>query len=534
MAVSQSQIKTSDPEYRSRFDAYAVLVEDLRRRWERAQAPGPDEAVQAARKKGKFLVAERIELLIDPGSPLLELSPFAGVDVYPDLPAGSGIGLRSCIGRIHNRTCMIVANDPTIKGGTYFPLSVRKHIRAQEAALQNALPCIYLVDSGGAYLPLQAEVFPDRHHFGRIFYNQAVLSSRGIPQLAAVLGSCTAGGAYVPAMSEETVMVRGNATIFLGGPPLVKAATGEDVTAEELGGADVHCRKSGVADHFAENEEEAILRIREAIFHLDRAADLPEPLRQSQQPEEPLYDPSEIYGIVGTDLKKAFPMLEVIARLVDGSRFAEFKRDWGSTLRCGFAHIFGFSVGIIANDGILFSESALKAAHFIELCNQRRIPLLFIQNIVGFMVGKQYEENGIAKHGAKMVAAVATARVPKLTLILGASYGAGNYGMCGRAYDPHFLFSWPGSRISVMGGQQAAEVLTQVRFGESRASAEATQHRDKILQKYEAEGSAYYASARMWDDGVIEPIATRRVLSLALAASRYPEPAPGAQTFFRM
>jgi len=412
---------------------------------------------------------------------------------------------------------MIVANNPLVKGGTYFPMTIKKHLRAQEIALENNLPCIYLVDSGGAFLPLQDEVFPDRFHFGRIFYNQAQMSSRGIAQIAVVLGSCTAGGAYVPAMSDETIMVRGNATIFLGGPPLVKAATGEIVTAEELGGADVHCKVSGVADHLAENEHEALQKAREIVASL--GADTSSRLRAEQESEEPLYDPAEIYGIVGTDLKKSFPVKEVLARLLDGSRFYEFKENYGTSLKCGFGHIHGFRVGIVANDGILFSESALKAAHFIELCNLRNTPLLFLQNIAGFMVGKSYENEGIAKNGAKMVTAVSTSWVPKFTLLIGGSFGAGNYGMCGRAYEPRYLFSWPNSRISVMGGSQAASVLTQIKFAKSGESAEAKQYHEQIFSKYEKEGSPYYASARLWDDGVIDPIDTRSTLALAFASS---------------
>ncbi|MCB0323413.1 MAG: methylcrotonoyl-CoA carboxylase, partial [Bdellovibrionales bacterium] len=460
MARLISELNLSSEEFLENQAAYQQLLDRQRQ----IQPPQPSEsAIHLARERKKLLLDERFSALADVGSPVLEIAPLAGAGVDDETPTGAGI--RTAVMSVAGRTSMVIGNDPSVKGGTYFPSTVKKHLRAQEIALENRLPCIYLVDSGGAYLPLQAEVFPDRFHFGRIFRNQALMSSLGIPQLSAVLGSCTAGGAYVPAMSDETIMVRGNATIFLGGPPLVQAATGEVVSPEELGGAEVHCTKSGVADHLAHSEEEALMRLRSLVACLGRDTD---PLgwrrmQPEQAPIAPYYDPAELPGIVGADLKRPFPIGEVLARLLDDSRFEEFKAGYGTTIRCGFAHIMGYHVGIIANDGILFSESALKATHFIELCSQRLIPLVFIQNIVGFMVGKQYEHAGIAKDGAKMVTAVATARVPKFTLTVGGSFGAGNYSMCGRAYDPRFLFTWPNARISVMGGPQAARVLTNVR-----------------------------------------------------------------------
>lgn len=527
MGIIRSQINTKTAEFKQKFPAYEVLSQELRTYLAKSFRPETEEAIALARKRNKFLARERIDLLVDPGSPVLELSALAGMDMYDGVEPGAGI--ITCIGLVSGQKCMIVANNPAVKGGTYFPITVRKHIRAQEIALENHLPCLYLVDSGGAYLPLQDQVFPDRFHFGRIFYNQALMSSKRIPQIALVLGSCTAGGAYVPAMSDETIMVRGNATIFLGGPPLVKAATGVEISAEELGGADVHCKISGVADHLVETEEEGFIRLREIVKNLGTGSSASR-FCQTATPEEPLYDVKEIYGIVGTDLKKSFPVLEVIARLVDGSRFDEFKATYATTVKCGFAYIHGFLVGIIANDGILFSESALKATHFIELCNQRGVPLLFLQNIVGFMVGKTYEHEGIAKHGAKMVTAVSTSWVPKYTLLLGGSYGAGNYGMCGRAYEPRFLFSWPNSRISVMGGSQAAHVLSEVRFSalkkekktvkDEGKDEDVERYKQEINEKYEKEGSPYYATARLWDDGVIDPLDTRAVLALAFASSK--------------
>ncbi|MCC6954343.1 MAG: methylcrotonoyl-CoA carboxylase [Deltaproteobacteria bacterium] len=516
--VISSQLKTTSTEFRERRAQYIALLDELSAHHRRASSPESAEAIATARQRKKLLTSERLEALSDPGAPILEICPLAGMEMYDGVPPGAGI--RTAVLTIKGRKCMVIANNPSVKGGTYFPMTVKKHVRAQEIALENRLPCISLVDSGGAFLPLQAEVFPDRDHFGRIFRNQAVMSASGIPQIAIVLGSCTAGGAYVPAMSDETVMVRGNATIFLGGPPLVKAATGQDVSAEELGGAEVHCTKSGVSDHLVDSEEEAFFRAREIVEHLGEGS---RGMTPHAAPEEPLYAPEEIHGILGSDLRKGFPILEVIARLVDGSRFDEFKAAYGTTLKCGFAHVLGMHVGIVANDGILFSESALKAAHFIQLCNQRGIPLVFLQNIVGFMVGKEYEHRGIAKDGAKMVTAVATSRVPKITLLVGGSFGAGNYAMCGRAYDPRFLASWPGSRISVMGGQQAAKVLSEIRYGAKKSVDEKERETFEadILATYEREGSPYFATARLWDDGVIAPLDTRRYLALALSTCHF-------------
>ncbi|MFN8391657.1 MAG: carboxyl transferase domain-containing protein [Bdellovibrionota bacterium] len=526
MSVISSQLKTSLPEFKQRASEYTKLTEELQALLGRAAQPADESARALARERGKLLTEERVEALIDVGSPVLDIAPLAGLGV--DGSTEPGAGITTCIAQVSGRSCMIVANNPAVKGGTYFPTTVKKHLRAQDIALENGLPCIYLVDSGGAFLPLQDQVFPDRFHFGRIFYNQAIMSAHGIPQISLVLGSSTAGGAYVPAMSDETIMVRGNATIFLGGPPLVKAATGEEVTPEELGGAEVHTKVSGVADHLAENELHGIQLARDAVRALGpERTQLVHRLTRTQAPEPPLYPVEEIYGIVGGDLKKSFAMREVLARLLDGSRLHEFKAEYGKTIICGFAHIDGYSVGVIANDGILFSESALKATHFIELCNQRGIPLLFVQNIVGFMVGKSYENEGIAKHGAKMVSAVATSRVPKFTLVVGGSFGAGNYGMCGRAYEPRFLFTWPSSRISVMGGTQAARVLTDIKLaaGKRKGAAvdkeELERYHSSILEKYETEGSPYYATARLWDDGVVDPIDTRQILSLAFAATKF-------------
>ncbi len=481
------------------------LVRELRDRTEEVARGGGREAIERHRARGKLLARERIERLVDPGSAFLELNALAAWEVYGgEAPAA---GIVTGMGVVAGRECVIVANDATVKGGTYYPLTVKKHLRAQEVAEQNRLPCIYLVDSGGAFLPLQAEVFPDRDHFGRIFYNQATLSAAGIPQVAVVMGSCTAGGAYVPAMSDETVIVKGTGTIFLGGPPLVKAATGEDVSAEELGGAEVHARVSGVSDHYAVSDEHALALARSIVENLNGAR--PELPWALEEPEEPLYEPAALYGIVSEDYRVGYDVHEVIARLVDGSRFHEFKPLYGETLVCGFARIEGFPVGILANNGVLFSESALKAAHFIELACKRRVPLLFLQNITGFMVGKEYEAGGIAKDGAKMVTAVACARVPKFTVVIGGSFGAGNYGMCGRAYSPRQLWMWPNARISVMGGEQAATVLSTVGRSDS----------DEIREKYEREGSPYYSTARLWDDGVIDPLDTRKVVALGIAAS---------------
>ena len=538
MTVINSNLNTATAEFKERDREYRKLVAEYQELLAKSKSTSV-EAKKLADERGKFTADQRIEALIDPGAPVLEIAALAGMNV--DGSPEPGAGLITCISEISGRQCMIVANNPAAKGGTYSPATVKKHLRAQEIALQNKLPCIYLVDSGGAFLPLQDQVFPDRFHFGRIFYNQAQMSAQGVAQISVVLGSSTAGGAYVPAMSDETIMVRGNAAVFLGGPPLVKAATGEEVTAEELGGAEVHCKKSGVSDHLAENEQHAFELAREAVSALgpEREETVPRMLRD-QMPEEPLYSPEEIYGIVGSELKKSFSMREVLARLVDGSRFHEFKSEYGQTIICGFAHIHGFRVGIIANDGILFSESALKATHFIELCNQRLIPLLFVQNITGFMVGKSYENEGIAKHGAKMVSAVATSRVPKFTLIAGGSFGAGNYAMCGRAYEPRFLFSWPNSRISVMGGAQAARVLTDIKLAAAKRKGtksdqkEIDRYHDEILSKYEIEGSPYYATARLWDDGIIDPLNTRQVLALAFAGTMFDRRVPYQPGIFRM
>ncbi|TNF30106.1 MAG: methylcrotonoyl-CoA carboxylase [Deltaproteobacteria bacterium] len=501
------------------------LRQELMTKLEEVKKGGGDQYVDRHHKRGKLLPRERIERILDDGSPFIELSSLAADGVYEtDVPSA---GVVTGIGRVHGVECMFVANDATVKGGTYFPLTVKKHLRAQEIALENRLPCIYLVDSGGAFLPKQDEVFPDRDHFGRIFYNQARMSSEGIPQIAVVLGSCTAGGAYVPAMSDETIIVKGNGTIFLGGPPLVKAATGEEVTAEDLGGAKVHTHESGVADHFAENEEEALHLTRNIIENLNYKSRGELAGDKNVHPVvDPLYPTDEVYGIVPKDTRIPFDVREIIARLVDGSEFHEFKSRFGTTLVCGFARIHGHNVGIVANNGILFSESAQKGAHFIELCGQRKIPLIFLQNITGFMVGRKYESEGIAKHGAKMVTAVSTVQVPKFTVIIGGSFGAGNYGMCGRAYQPRFLWMWPNARISVMGGEQAAGVLTTVRQDGLKAQGkpemnekEVSQFQAPILEKYEKEGSAYYSSARIWDDGIIDPAQTRDILGLAISAS---------------
>lgn len=503
------------------------LVADLRERLASTGSGGGPDATAKHRKRGKLPARERIERLTDPGSDFLELSALAANGMYGDDSPAAGIV--TGIGVVEGQQCVVVANDATVKGGTYYPMTVKKHLRAQEIAEQNHLPCIYLVDSGGAFLPLQDEVFPDREHFGRIFYNQARMSSKRIPQIAAVMGSCTAGGAYVPAMSDETVIVKGNGTIFLGGPPLVKAATGEEVTAEELGGADVHTRISGVADHLAENDEHALALVREIVRNLHR--ELPTQW-DCGRPTAPAMDPRDIYGIVPADSRVGYDVREVIARLVDASEFHEFKARYGTTLVCGFASIEGHPVGILANNGILFSESALKGAHFIELCTQRGTPLVFLQNITGFMVGKEYENGGIAKDGAKLVMAVACAEVPKFTVVIGGSFGAGNYGMCGRAYSPRQLWMWPNARISVMGGPQAAGVLSTVKGAmtpQEKAAFEAP-----ILEKYEREGSPYYSTARLWDDGVIDPLDTRRVLAIGLAAAANAPQPPTTFGIFRM
>lgn len=523
MGVIKSEINPNSTDFKQRDAALRDELATLNGYLHQAEHPEREDSIALARSRNKLLAEERVSALLDPGSSRLNIAPLAGLDLYDGVAPGAGI--ITCIGKVSGRTCMIIANNPGVKGGTYFPMTIKKHLRAQEIAMENKLPCIYLVDSGGAFLPMQAEVFPDRFHFGRIFYNQAQMSSMRIPQISVVLGSCTAGGAYVPAMSDETVMVKGNASIFLGGPPLVKAATGEIVSAEELGGADVHCKISGVADHLANDEHEAIARARSIVASLgDESSTGISRLSPQAAAEDPLYNPEEIYGIIGTDIKQTFPVIEIIARIVDGSRFEEFKANYAPSVRCGFAHINGFPVGIIANDGILFSESALKATHFIELCNQRAIPLLFLQNIVGFMVGKQYEHEGIAKHGAKLVTAVSTSWVPKITVLIGGSFGAGNYGMCGRAYEPRFLFSWPNSRISVMGGPQAANVLTDVKYealkrkGIEYDPEERVRYHDKINSKYEEEGSPYFATSRLWDDGILDPVDTRQALAMSLAS----------------
>ncbi len=529
-----SQVNINEDEFQANRAAQLKLMEEWRAEAKQVLIGGGEEALAKHKKRGKLLARERIMELLDPGSPFLELSTFAAWGMYDNSAPSAGIV--TGIGRIHGRECMVVANDATVKGGTYFPITVKKHLRAQEIALENNLPCLYLVDSGGAFLPLQSEVFPDRDHFGRIFYNQARLSAAGIPQLAAVLGSCTAGGAYVPAMSDETVIVKNQGTIFLGGPPLVKAATGEEVTAEDLGGADVHTRLSGVADHMADNDEHALQILRDIVGSMRHPSEssLPDLLPT----EEPLYNQEDLYSLVPSNSRTPMRIREILARILDGSRLHEFKPRYGTTLICGFARIQGHLVGLIANDGILFSESAQKGAHFIELCCQRRVPLLFLQNITGFMVGRKYENEGIARHGAKLVTAVSTAQVPKITLILGGSYGAGNYGMCGRAYQPRFLWMWPNARISVMGGEQAANVLLTVKMdqlaakGGAMTQEEQDAFRAPILAKYEDESSALYSSARLWDDGIIDPLDTRRVLALSLEACRNaPIPEPGFSMF---
>jgi len=529
MEKFDSRADTQSEEFRARRQAMETLVGTLREETARARRGGAGRERHAEQKK--MFVRDRVDALIDPASPFLELSPLAAHGMYDG--EAPGAGLVTGVGRVAGREVMVIANDATVKGGTYFPMTVKKHLRAQEVAEQNRLPCVYLVDSGGAFLPLQAEVFPDREHFGRIFYNQARMSAYRIPQIAVVLGSCTAGGAYVPAMSDEAVIVKGTGTIFLAGPPLVKAATGEEVTAEELGGADVHTRLSGVADHLADDDAHALEIARSLVESLHGGKSLPS---DRTEPEEPAYDPREIYGVLPRDLREAYDVREVIARLVDGSRFQEFKARYGTTLVCGFARISGFLIGILANNGVLFSESALKATHFIEICARRGIPLLFLQNITGFMVGRQYEQGGIAKDGAKMVHAVANAMVPKFTVIIGGSFGAGNYGMCGRAYGPRFLWMWPNARISVMGGEQAASVLSTVKQDQLQRAdkprmtpEEVAEFERPTREKYEAEGSPYYSTARLWDDGVLDPAETRTALALAISASYN---APIAETRF--
>ncbi|BDX06800.1 carboxyl transferase domain-containing protein [Planctobacterium marinum] len=516
----QSKINVKSAAFAENAEHMSLQVKDLQDKIAQIKQGGGEKSNKRHTDRGKLLPRERINALLDPGSPFLEISQLAAWQVYEDYVPAAGV--IAGIGRVSGQECMIVANDATVKGGTYYPLTVKKHLRAQTIAEQNNLPCIYLVDSGGANLPRQDDVFPDREHFGRIFYNQANLSAKNIPQIAVVMGSCTAGGAYVPAMADESIIVKNQGTIFLGGPPLVKAATGEVVTAEELGGGDVHCRTSGVVDHLANNDHHALKIARDSVARLNRVK---QPNIDIREAREPLYDAKEIYGIIPKDSRQPYDVREIIARIVDGSEFDEFKALYGTTLVCGFARIFGYPVGIVANNGILFSESALKGAHFIELCAQRKIPLIFLQNITGFMVGKQYESGGIAKNGAKMVTAVACANVPKFTVLIGGSFGAGNYGMCGRAYDPRFLFMWPNARISVMGGEQAAGVLAQVkkeqkeRVGESWSQDEEQAFKQPIIDNYEHQGHPYYASARLWDDGVIDPADTRFVLGLSLSAS---------------
>jgi 3-methylcrotonyl-CoA carboxylase beta subunit/propionyl-CoA carboxylase len=535
MEILPSRVQVASDQYRQNHQRMTALLTEWRDRTARIREGGGPRYVERHRQQGKLPVRERIARLIDPDTPFLELSALAAWGMYDDDAPSAGVV--TGIGRVSGREVVVVANDATVKGGTYYPMTVKKHLRAQQIALDNRLPCVYLVDSGGAFLPLQAEVFPDREHFGRIFFNQARMSAERIPQVAIVMGSCTAGGAYVPAMSDETVIVKGTGTIFLGGPPLVKAATGEEVTAEELGGADVHTRLSGVADYMADDDEHALQIARTIVSTLHTTKRLPGDMTS---PEAPHYDPSEIYGVVNTDPRQPYDVREVIARLVDGSRFDEFTQRYATTLVTGFARLHGFLVGIVANNGVLFSESALKATHFIELCNLRGVPLVFLQNITGFMVGRQYERGGIAKDGAKMVHAVANSVVPKFTVVIGGSFGAGNYGMCGRAYEPRLLWMWPNARISVMGGEQAASVLTTVkrdqleRDGQQLSAEDEAAIRQPILDKYDTEGSPYYSTARLWDDGVLDPARTREALALGLSAA-YNAPIPDAKFgIFRM
>ncbi|MDE1152256.1 MAG: carboxyl transferase domain-containing protein [Micavibrio sp.] len=520
MTQLASQLSQQSQDYQENYAATEKVVADYKEKLAEIQKGGDETARAKHLARGKMLPRDRVRNLIDPGSPFLEFSAFAAYKTYADNVPGAG--MITGIGRIAGIECVIVANDATVKGGTYYPLTVKKHLRAQEIAAQNNLPCIYLVDSGGAFLPLQDEVFPDKEHFGRIFYNQANMSARGIPQIASVMGSCTAGGAYVPAMSDESIIVKNQGTIFLGGPPLVKAATGEEVSAEDLGGADVHCRQSGVTDHYAQNDGHALQIVRNIVGNLNRVK--PQQLK-TREVLPPKYEAKDIYGIIPKDTRKPFDVREIIARIVDNSDFDEFKKLYGETLVCGFAHLYGNPVGIIANNGILFSESALKGAHFVELCCQRKIPLIFLQNITGFMVGRKYEAGGIAKDGAKLVHAVSCAQVPKFTVIIGGSFGAGNYGMCGRAYNPRFMWTWPNSRISVMGGEQAASVLAQVKKDamavkkETWPAEQEEAFKKPIRDQYETQGHPYYASARLWDDGIIDPADTRMVLGLSLSAT---------------
>ena len=535
MAAIHSKINPRSEEFDANTKAMQALVNDLEAKVAAIKLGGGEKARDKHLSRGKLLPRDRVRMLLDPGSPFLELSQLAAHDMY-DANIAAG-GVITGIGRVAGRECVIVVNDATVKGGTYYPITVKKHVRAQEIADQNNLPCIYLVDSGGANLPNQDEVFPDRDHFGRIFYNQANMSAKGIPQIAVVMGSCTAGGAYVPAMSDESIIVKGTGTIFLGGPPLVKAATGEVVSAEDLGGADVHSRTSGVTDHYAQDDTHALSIARSIVGNLNRPKQVGLELRE---PREPLFSPKELYGVIPEDSRKPFDVREVIARIVDGSEFDEFKQLYGTTLVCGFAHLWGYPVGIIANNGILFSESALKGAHFVELCSQRGIPLIFLQNITGFMVGQKYESGGIAKDGAKLVTAVATTSVPKFTVVIGGSFGAGNYGMCGRAYSPRFMWMWPNARISVMGGEQAASVLAQVKQdgmearGESWSAEERETFMNPIRAQYEHQGHPYYASARLWDDGIIDPADTRTTLGLGISAALNAPIEPTRFGVFRM
>ena len=511
MSFWKTKIDPQSSDYQGNLSSYQTLIESFQSERQKILEGGGAKAREKHEGRGKLFVRERIQKLLDPEAPFLEIGQFAAYQMY-EAKAPSA-GMVAGIGRVSGLEVMVIANDATVKGGTYFPMTVKKHLRAQEIALENHLPCIYLVDSGGAFLPLQAEVFPDRDHFGRIFYNQARMSAKDIPQLSVVMGSCTAGGAYVPAMSDEVIMVKNRATIFLGGPPLVKAATGEEVDAETLGGADVHCRKSGVSDYMADNDEEALKMARQLASQFNRKKKISLAIKK---PIEPEYDPKEVYGILPPDLRMPFDIREILARVLDASEFEEFKPLYGNTLICAFAYLHGYPVGVIANNGILFSESALKGCHFIELCCQRKLPILFFQNITGFMVGTKYESGGIAKDGAKLVSAVSNAQVPKITLIVGGSFGAGNYGMCGRGFQPRFLYMWPNAKISVMGGEQAAHVLWSVKNKTDDQMEE--EFKSKILEKYNQEGSAYYSSARLWDDGIIDPIDTRKVLALSLSA----------------
>jgi 3-methylcrotonyl-CoA carboxylase beta subunit len=525
MNILNSQLNARSADFQANAAAMKLVVDDLKAQIEKSTFGGGEAARAKHVKRGKLLPRDRVQMLLDPGTPFLELSPLAAMNMYPDRDGTDSApcaGVITGIGRVSGVDCLIVCNDATVKGGTYYPMTVKKHLRAQEVAMQNNLTCIYMVDSGGANLPNQDDVFPDRDHFGRIFYNQANMSANGIAQIAVVMGSCTAGGAYVPAMSDETIIVKNQGTIFLGGPPLVKAAIGEIVSAEDLGGGDVHTRLSGVADHLAQNDAHAIALARQAVATLNRRKEASQALRE---PQPPKYPTEELYGVIPVDTRKPYDVREIIARIVDGSEFHEFKARYGTTLVCGFAHIEGMPVGIVANNGVLFSESAQKGAHFIELCCQRKVPLIFLQNITGFMVGKKYEGEGIARHGAKMVTAVATAQVPKFTVIIGGSYGAGNYGMCGRAYSPRFLWMWPNARICVMGGEQAAGVLATVKRdgieakGGTWSAEEEAAFKQPVLDQFGHQSHPYYASARLWDDGVIDPADTRRVLGLALSAS---------------